>query len=97
MISPDFKIDKFIEELLGSCLSLDVALSRFDMDYSDLTEEHNAAIDNEIFLCSDCDWWCELPEMSEDGLCESCKEAQEDSDRLCEDIKKVEENVIEGR
>lgn len=31
-------------------------------------------LDNEIFRCSVCEWWCELSEMESEGVCSDCDE-----------------------
>lgn len=63
MAKPEnFDINRLIEYLQGTCNSLDGALSDLypNMDHMDLTSEDHDSIDNEIFLCDTCNWWCEI-------------------------------------
>lgn len=66
--------EKIIYQLKGTCNTMDRVL-----------EEHNAEeledhmpflnhLDNQIFLCEGCGWWCEISEMSEDSdtECNDC-------------------------
>lgn len=74
---PDsFDIKELIDHLRGTCLSIDEALSNFDMEEDDLNTEDHDAIDSEIFRCSQCSWWedvCDQAEGSEDDpMCEDC-------------------------
>lgn len=61
----DFNIDEVIKALQGTCTTIDDHLPE-GMDWNDLTSEDHEAIDNEIFLCAECGWWCELCEQAED-------------------------------
>jgi hypothetical protein len=57
------EINDLINYLQGTCMSLDEALMQlFDIDYmSDIENEMEVCqtIDNAIFLCYQCGWWCE--------------------------------------
>lgn len=46
------------------------------MQWEDLTTEDHDVIDNNIFLCETCGWWCEISERSENDEenCNDCKE-----------------------
>lgn len=63
----DFNIQQIIEDLQGTCDTLQDAISyRYpDMDEMELTEEDHNQIENQIFLCTECNWWCEISEESE--------------------------------
>lgn len=74
-------MNQIIEFLQGSCMnSLDDAVQEFigeKYDSTELTEEELAYLDDNIFECECCGWWCEISEMSEyDQRCESCFEDQ---------------------
>jgi hypothetical protein len=48
------------------------------------TEDHNE-IDNQIFYCEECGWWCEISEMAwendnSDTICVDCYEAQQEEE-----------------
>ncbi len=80
MRSTDFDIHKVIESLQGTAQSIDDALPE-GMEWADLIDEDHNAIDNEIFLCPDCGWWCETSESTDrDGedVCQDCGESDED-------------------
>lgn len=53
-----------------------------DMDEDDLTTDDLSNIDNEVFNCSKCGWWCEISEESgdEDGelTCTDCSSDEEE-------------------
>lgn len=71
----DFDIQKLVEDLQGTCNNLSDALPE-GMEEDDLTEDDHDYIDNEIFLCDECGWWCESSEANENedcaGLCADC-------------------------
>jgi len=55
-----------IEDLKGTCNHLDL---------DDFTVVELQLLDEEIFECEQCGWWCELNEMSEDAMvCTDCVE-----------------------
>ena len=79
MFTPD-KIQELIDYLQGTCNSLDDGVQTiFGEDFSsfNLSSENHEQIDNEIFLCETCGWWCEMSESGdEDGNCTDCSEDQ---------------------
>jgi hypothetical protein len=71
---PDFNIEDLIENLRGTCSSLDMSLPD-DMSFNDLSIEEIEKIDSEIFECQECNWWYEIIDMSEEEhICIDCKE-----------------------
>lgn len=75
----DFNIDSLIESLTGTCSSIDDKLPE-GMDWNDLTMDDHNKIDNEIFCCDQCGWWCENSDMSEnedDQICNDCHETNQ--------------------
>jgi hypothetical protein len=73
------QIEKLIQYLQGTCMSLDEGISEIlgeNFTSNDLTTDEFEHIDNEIFLCEDCGWWCELIEESEENprTCIDCNE-----------------------
>lgn len=77
----DFDIHKVIEGLQGTTDSISDHLPD-GMEEEDLTSDDYNAIDNEIFLCAECGWWCEISEASEsDGgeeVCLDCRVPEDD-------------------
>lgn len=61
----DFDIHLVIESLQGTCGTIQGAIEDHypDMTELDLTSEDHDMIDNEIFECDTCNWWCEISEM----------------------------------
>lgn len=69
------RIDKIIEELLGTSQSLENVCNYFGISVKDLIENEIKEIDEEIFQCDGCGWWCETSERNDlcgDALCEDC-------------------------
>lgn len=60
------KIEELISRLRGSCDSMTTVCE--DLDLDDMDSEVCAAVDDEIFCCSACGWWCDQSEeASEDA------------------------------
>lgn len=71
------RIEQIIEDLKGTCDSLDGVCGNYDIDSMDLSIDELEQLDQEIFNCETCGWWCETSEMSEDeNVCEDCFEDQ---------------------
>jgi hypothetical protein len=71
----DAELDRWngiIHALQGTCNSLESYLENNDaedlVDYRPFLEY----LDQHIFLCGQCDWWCELSEMSDEEACSDC-------------------------
>lgn len=62
-------VQLIIDELRGTCQSIE---SLYPEALDD--PEFCAALDEELFLCEECEWWCERSEESEEreGYCEDC-------------------------
>lgn len=76
----DFDIDKLIEDLRGTCKSISDFLPE-GMEEEDLTEEETQHLDQEIFLCAECGWWCEQSQSTDkegENVCNDCNEENED-------------------
>lgn len=72
----DFDVHKLVEELQGTCQDIPSFLPE-GMSYDDLTKEDLQHIDNELFECQQCGWWCEMSEhhestSGENGKCDDC-------------------------
>jgi hypothetical protein len=68
----DFDIQPLVDALLGTCDRIEDHLPE-GMDWDDLTSSDHDAIDNQIFRCETCGWWCESSEEDDNGDCEDCK------------------------
>ena len=64
MRTVDFNIHTLIEDLQGTCHSINDHLPD-GMDEDDLTMDELDHIDQEIFLCAECGWWCEVSESND--------------------------------
>ena len=79
----NFDANKITEYLQGTCMnSLDDVIQIFypDMTEDDLIQKDYDFIDNEIFLCDECGWWCEICESNDvdgDNKCDDCAEEEE--------------------
>ncbi len=48
-------------------------------EWSDLSEQDLTDLDNAIFLCEVCGWWCEISESNESDLGNVCNDCHEDN------------------
>lgn len=78
----NFDIHVIIESLIGTTGSLDNTLEEYypGMEYSDLTSSDHATIDNEMFECGQCGWWCEAGEAHEGNMEDVCSDCHEEKD-----------------
>jgi len=90
MRTQNFDIQDVIDYLQGTCgNNIDFALGKDgilnedftpkypDMTINDLTVDDYNAIDNQIFLCENCGWWCGTDEANEHpqglgDICDDC-------------------------
>lgn len=63
--------EELIEYLKGTCNSLDVGCAVCLLDIDDIDYEK---LDEEIFCCEECSWWCTVDESShsEANICIDC-------------------------
>lgn len=67
-------LNTIIRYLQGTCNTLDDACETHGIEFIELTHQDFDIIDNEIFHCEQCGWWCEVSERAEDSeLCEDCE------------------------
>lgn len=68
------RVNEVINALEGSCGCLEDHATEEEMR----STEFLAAIDDAIFCCATCGWWCEISELAEDEMgeqvCEDCHE-----------------------
>jgi len=65
----NFDIHILINELNGTCESI-LSMLPDGMEEEDLTEQDTQEIDDHIFCCEGCGWWCEIDEQCEQ--CDHC-------------------------
>lgn len=73
-------INELQEALEGTCDSLQGGIEAVlgdDSDY-ELTIEEHEQLDQLIFLCDECSWWCCVSERNGDDICDDCSENSED-------------------
>ena len=68
----DDQIAGIAEELRGTPQSLEAVMASRDGGEDALTVADCQELDQHVFCCEVCDWWCELSEMLEerDGVCD---------------------------
>lgn len=66
--------NQIINYLTGTCKSLSEACVDLDINEDNLTQDELAHIDENIFECEVCGWWCEVSEMVNDNICTDCSE-----------------------
>jgi hypothetical protein len=69
----NFNAEELCEALQGTCTQISEHLPE-GMEEDDLTADDHQVIDNRIFLCAQCGWWCE-----------ECEEHEEDGEQICDD------------
>ena len=70
-----FDIQQIIDYLQGTCNTLNEGVTTCypNMTEDDLTEDDHNAIDQDIFLCETCGWWCEQGDSGDsEGNCLDC-------------------------
>lgn len=73
------KIKDIIDNLQGTCNTLQSACKEIGIEECDLTEDDLLEIDNEIFLCDECGWWYEIIEVIETGITQICSDCFNDN------------------
>ena len=66
-----------IDDLLGTCCTLENAIYNLGYDEKDIDEVY---LYNEIFCCTECGWWCEITEDTGNNICSECAEECCDED-----------------
>lgn len=75
--------DEIVEHIRGTCNSIGSALETFNAGDLEDDTEFLGHLDQEIFLCDTCGWWCETSEMAED---------EDETGQVCTDCSEQEEN-----
>ena len=74
-------LQDIVEDLKGQCShDLEHFLEVRELSSDDLTKEDEAYIDDNVFLCEVCGWWCGSDEMSGNGdmTCDECTSDEDD-------------------
>lgn len=73
---------KIIDGLNGSSDGLHIFLANIDRDELADNETFTAMLDDQIFKCAECDWWCEQGEaqagLAGEDVCGDCAPAAAD-------------------
>lgn len=71
--------EKVVYQLNGSCDSLEQVLENNEVPELEDHLPFLNYVDNEIFRCNCCSWWCPISEMSEasDWACRDCVPEEE--------------------
>lgn len=74
--SPTDHVDTIAHALQGTCKSLGECLAEHDLEHLEEDMAFLQGLDQEVFCCDQCSWWCEMSEMSEDreGICTDCED-----------------------
>jgi hypothetical protein len=79
-ITPE-QLQELIDYLQGTCQNIATALEDIGFTEDDLAIADFMEIDQQIFLCVVCGWWCEASESdgeSEEPTCQDCYDAEEE-------------------
>lgn len=78
----DIQLEQIVDDLRGQCArSLEDCLEEMGVDYLALDPADHAAIDERVFCCEGCAWWCEAEELNNEtdrNLCDECNEEEEE-------------------
>lgn len=74
------QIANVAEHLRGTTLSLEEGFEREGLKYDDATPGDLAELDQIVFLCDVCGWWCEISDEAEteddaEQVCIECAES----------------------
>ena len=73
--------DEFIKTIPDLAESIRGTCKSFDFEDWELTDKEIEEVDDLVFNCNSCGWWCETSEMAEsDGeqICGDCDESSVD-------------------
>ena len=64
-------------DLEGTCQSIDEAFEKRGFEFLETDICLLQRLDDEVFCCETCSWWCPVSEHKEDGKCADCCEERE--------------------
>lgn len=82
----DFDPQKIVDCLQGTIGTIQEALDHYypEMDEDELTTDDHQVLDNEIFECTECGWWCEVSQSTEsadgENVCDECNPEDEEEE-----------------
>ena len=70
-----------IDELQGTCKTIEEICDYYEVDPDEFLDKFASELDEQIFNCDRCGWWCEVGDYgnSEDGM-SICSNCEEDAD-----------------
>ena len=71
------KFDEIIAYLKGTCLTLHEVLETFNAIELENSDEFMKRLDDEIFYCDECGWWCPVYDQIQISLCRECADIKE--------------------
>ena len=76
------RIVEVAEELCGNCLkTAEEHFNKYGLDYGAFTDEELGLVDEIVFMCDGCGWWCEADIsniINGEHLCWRCAQDVED-------------------
>lgn len=68
--------EQIADEIRGTCEGLHNVLERHEMEGAENDQSFCDKLDSLVFECRECNWWCEISEMSDnpdhDWTCTDC-------------------------
>lgn len=71
-------IDELIYHLNGTSLSLEEGCSDLGINSNDLSLEDLIEIDNWIFQCDGCGWWCDIGDRVSNSIGNFCSDCADE-------------------
>lgn len=72
------RVQEVIDDLVGTAQDLGSVCEQHGFTQDQLTRDELAQIDDWIFECEVCGWWCGTDERFDAETCTDCHEAEED-------------------
>jgi hypothetical protein len=70
--------EQIVYDLQGTCNTLYGVLNHHEAEHLENNEQFLNYVDQHIFLCDTCGWWCEVSELSENEQFNECTDCNED-------------------
>lgn len=73
------RMQEIVDALRGTCDTAESCLTPEECEEGDPfdSREFCEILDDTIFKCETCDWWCEVGESDDNGNCRDCGEVEE--------------------
>lgn len=69
------ELDQRVQQVADALVGTAADLKEHATDEEINDQSFCILLDNLIFCCDQCNWWCEIDEMSEDNICLECSDA----------------------